>query len=116
MLGYMDLFNSIANPAADNYVIYDNVRVTLLPNQDCNATGTQDSCEVILAGDFDANGLVDLADYAGFDDCYSGPGAAPSPASATCAAVCLSAFDSDADGDIDLTDFAQLQLDMGAQN
>ena len=27
MLGNMDIFSSIANPAADNYVIYDNVRV-----------------------------------------------------------------------------------------
>ncbi len=27
MLGYMDIFNSIANPAEDNFVIYDNVRV-----------------------------------------------------------------------------------------
>ncbi|MEE2947499.1 MAG: Calx-beta domain-containing protein, partial [Verrucomicrobiota bacterium] len=27
MLGYMDLFNSIANPKEDNFVIYDNVQV-----------------------------------------------------------------------------------------
>jgi hypothetical protein len=27
MIGNMDIFSSIANPAADNYVIYDNVRV-----------------------------------------------------------------------------------------
>lgn len=27
MLGYLDAFGSIANPAADNFVIYDNVRV-----------------------------------------------------------------------------------------
>ncbi|MFN7138671.1 MAG: Calx-beta domain-containing protein, partial [Limisphaerales bacterium] len=33
MLGYMDVFNSIANPRADNYVIYDNVRVVSLNGQ-----------------------------------------------------------------------------------
>ncbi|HXU79412.1 MAG TPA: Calx-beta domain-containing protein [Methylomirabilota bacterium] len=32
MLGNMDIFASIANPAADNYVIYDNVRVVDLSN------------------------------------------------------------------------------------
>ncbi|HSU52547.1 MAG TPA: hypothetical protein VLT36_00650, partial [Candidatus Dormibacteraeota bacterium] len=29
MLGYMDPYSSIANPAADNYIIYDNVRVLI---------------------------------------------------------------------------------------
>ena len=32
MLGYMDLFNSIANPKEDNFVIYDNIRVVDLDN------------------------------------------------------------------------------------
>jgi hypothetical protein len=31
MLGYMDAFNSIANPAADSFAIFDNVRVLVLP-------------------------------------------------------------------------------------
>lgn len=30
MIGYMDIFNSIANPAQDNWVLYDNVRVDTL--------------------------------------------------------------------------------------
>ena len=30
MLGYMDLFNSIANPKEDNFVVYDNIRVVNL--------------------------------------------------------------------------------------
>ncbi|HJN81720.1 MAG TPA: Calx-beta domain-containing protein, partial [Verrucomicrobiota bacterium] len=30
MLGYMDLFNSIANPKVDNFVVYDNLRVVNL--------------------------------------------------------------------------------------
>ena len=31
MLGYMDLFSSIASPAADAFVLFDNVRVETFP-------------------------------------------------------------------------------------
>jgi N-acetyl-anhydromuramyl-L-alanine amidase AmpD len=31
MIGYFDAFSSIANPAADNFAIFDNVRVLVLP-------------------------------------------------------------------------------------
>ena len=33
MLGYMDLYNSIANPKEDNFVIYDNLRVVNLDGE-----------------------------------------------------------------------------------
>ena len=37
--------------------------------------------------------------------CLSGPNATPSPTPPTTAADCLSAFDFDVDGDVDLLDF-----------
>lgn len=40
MLGYMDLFNSIANPAEDAFVIFDNVRVETLVLPDPPAIST----------------------------------------------------------------------------
>jgi len=109
MLGYADLFSSIANPASENYVIFDNVRVEYLPDSDCNATGVNDACESIAPFDFDGDGLVSDVDVAGFVDCSAGYGVAPSPQSPTCASMCLAVFDNDSDGDIDLADYAALQ-------
>ena len=51
--------------------------------------------------DYEPDGDVDLADYAGFDSCYSGP-------SGTAASGC-EVFDSDCDGDVDLIDFGSFQ-------
>lgn len=50
-------------------------------------------------GDFDCNRDVSLDDFGGWDDCFTGPGGGPYPA--TC-----EAFDFDADQDVDLRDFA----------
>jgi len=61
------------------------------------------------AGDADADGDVDLADYAVFADCLAGSDATPAPTPPTTAAECLSAFDFDADLDVDLADFAEFQ-------
>ncbi|MCB9865601.1 MAG: VCBS repeat-containing protein [Phycisphaerales bacterium] len=61
------------------------------------------------AGDFDGDGDFDLVDLAAFDACLGGPGADPTPATAACAASCLSAFDRDADQDVDLSDWGRLQ-------
>ena len=74
MLGYMDTFTSIASPAEDNFVIYDNIRVegpdcneNDVPDdlelsggtsRDCNGNGTPDECETIDAADFDVDGDV----------------------------------------------------------
>ncbi|HRX84419.1 MAG TPA: hypothetical protein P5572_05305 [Phycisphaerae bacterium] len=49
-------------------------------------------------GDFDADGDVDLADFAAWSGCMTGPHGSLSPGCA--------AFDFDADGDVDLVDFA----------
>jgi len=59
--------------------------------------------------DFDGNGYVNSADFSHFDTCWglSGPGGAPgSP-------ECLSIFDADGDGDVDLVDFAGFQRARG---
>jgi len=64
---------------------------------------------VILAGDSDFDGDVDLDDYASFADCVMGPGSTPAPAPPMTAENCLSAFDLEADGDVDLSDSAVFQ-------
>ncbi|MCB9850864.1 MAG: hypothetical protein H6817_09195 [Phycisphaerales bacterium] len=109
MLGYMDIFSSVANPASDAFVIYDNVRVELLAESDCNGNTVADTCETIANGDFDADGDVDAADLAAFVDCFAGVGVSPTPLQVTCGGTCLSAFDSDGDFDIDLVDFSAFQ-------
>jgi len=63
----------------------------------------------MIAWDFNGNGYVGLEDYAQLDICWadSGPngvGASPD---------CLAVFDSDADGNIDLADFAAFQRASG---
>ncbi len=77
---------------------------------DCNVTAVPDECEWINAGDFDADGGVDLDDYRAFADCASAPGSDPSPIVPECVDSCRRAFDSDNDRDIDLRDFAAFQL------
>lgn len=125
MLGYMDTFASLANPAEDNFVIFDNVRVeapdcnengvpddldlTSGASLDCNANGIADECESIAAGDFDADGDVDFDDFAALCACLAGPGAPPTPSEPACAAACLAAFDFDDDASVDVRDFATLQ-------
>ena len=49
--------------------------------------------------DFDYNGVIDLADYAGFQLCFTGPEQGPPPAN-------CDMFHVDTDGDIDLVEFA----------
>ncbi|MCP4248018.1 MAG: hypothetical protein GY778_13300 [bacterium] len=112
MIGYLDPFASIANPSADNFIIYDNVRVEQLPDTDCNGNTVADACEVIAAGDFDADGDADLDDLAALGDCLTGPDAVPAPAQPGCVDACRRAFDADEDGDVDLDDFAEFQLDF----
>ncbi len=55
-----------------------------------------------VAADFDADGDVDLSDFATFQSCYNGPN--NPPAQPGCEAV-----DFNADGDVDLGDFAVFQ-------
>ena len=56
------------------------------------------------SGDLDCDGTIRLDDYAGFANWFDGPGAVT-----TC-----SLFDADNDGDIDLMDFAKVQLALVA--
>lgn len=123
MLGYMDTYPSIAAPAAENFMLFDNVRVEKLDcnengladdqelldgtSLDCNANGIPDECESVAAGDFDADGDRDIDDLAAFAGGLGGPGSPP--ADPDCAAALLTLFDADAGGSLDLHDFASLQ-------
>ncbi|MCK4342413.1 MAG: RHS repeat protein [Phycisphaerae bacterium] len=77
---------------------------------DCNATGVPDECETIAAGDFDADGDVDMDDFTFLVDCMAGPWEIPNPPVPECVAACLAAFDWDDDDDVDLADFAEFQV------
>ncbi len=125
MMGYMDhLYASVASPASDTFVIYDNIRVETYPPPDCNGNGTDDAidisagtsldcnwtgipdeCEDIDDCDFDADGQVNLDDYLALFYCLQGPADLPE----TCVSTCIDSFDSDGDGDIDLLDYAKFQ-------
>ncbi len=61
-------------------------------------------------GDYNANQLIELSDYQQFPDCLSGP--ASRDASAIAAMDCLCVYNSDADADIDLADFAAFQREL----
>jgi hypothetical protein len=113
MLGYMDIFTSIANPAADNFIIYDNVMVEQLAESDCNGNGVRDVCEPIQDGDFDVNGVVNEADYAALEAGFNGPDNPVISPLATCEHVYRAAFDVDQQGDIDAGDFAFFQSVYG---
>jgi hypothetical protein len=60
---------------------------------------------LLLPGDGDRDGDVDLDDFNTFMDCRSGPGVLPSPAQTT-VQKCLYVFDFDGDQDVDLDDYA----------
>ncbi|HRX87655.1 MAG TPA: glycosyl hydrolase family 18 protein, partial [Phycisphaerae bacterium] len=104
MIGLEDLYGTLAVPLADSYLVIDNVRVEQLGELDCNANNVADGCETMAAGDFDADGDVDLADLAALADCLQGPNATPRPTRAQCTAACQQAFDMDGDYDVDLKD------------
>ncbi|GJM25099.1 MAG: hypothetical protein DHS20C16_15140 [Phycisphaerae bacterium] len=70
MIGYMDIFASVANPAADNFIIYDNVRVVQFFENDCNSNGVPDECEV----DTDADQVIDECDGCPIDPQKTEPG------------------------------------------
>jgi hypothetical protein len=82
---------------------------------DCNANGVPDECDHIPAGDFDADGDVDLHDYAALADCLGGPGSPPA-ALMPCRSLCRDAFDGDGDGDVDLQDFGLFQQQFTGPN
>ena len=55
-----------------------------------------------MAGDCNADGVLDLVDYAGMEACLAGPGGGLGSG--------CDCYDLDADGDVDLFDFAELQV------
>ena len=58
----------------------------------------------------DGDGVVDLADFATFAQCYNGPAATTPPPG--CTSEEFAASDLDADGDVDLGDFATFSLNF----
>ncbi|NOX58989.1 MAG: hypothetical protein GXP29_09055 [Planctomycetes bacterium] len=79
-------------------------------SKDCNLNDFPDECEPVAGGDFDSSGRLNLADFRFLADCQAGPGATPAPPDSACANMCLQAFDTDYDGDVDLQDFAEFDL------
>lgn len=77
-------------------------------SSDSDGNGRPDECDLTVPGDYDLDGDVDLADYAGFLGCAAGPASVLSASSGN-TLRCLGAFDSDGDEDIDLFDFARFQ-------
>ncbi|MHC4234311.1 MAG: WD40/YVTN/BNR-like repeat-containing protein [Planctomycetota bacterium] len=65
---------------------------------DCNDNATPDNCETLQDFNFDCQ--VDLADFAAFQQCFTGTDAESSLPS-------CGVFDFEADGDIDLDDYAE---------
>jgi len=62
----------------------------------------------IPAGDCDYDGAVGGSDIRSFTDCADGPGSPSAPAECVCT-------DLDGDDDVDLRDFAELQMQFTAQ-
>ena len=92
--------------------VLDTLELTQGLSLDCNGNAVPDECEVITTGDFNADGLLDVADFLGWYACTAGPQTAPQPAEPACTAACLTAFDLDADGDVDMADLADWQLQL----
>jgi PKD repeat protein len=60
-------------------------------------------------GDFDGDGAATPSDFAGWQDCLTGPGNLPAPVQpAATGTRCLAAFDFNADDDVDMADCAAL--------
>jgi len=65
-----------------------------------------------VAGDYDGDGDVDLADFAAMVECLYGPQVVPVPVPPMSAQLCLEIFDLNSDGDVDMQDMAGLEPTM----
>jgi hypothetical protein len=123
MLAYFDHFNG-QSVTGDNFIIYENVRVTVQTN-DCNSNGTIDECDVLSLASLDCNlsGLPDECEALGLQacgiaspieaqallGCLGGPDASPNHPQPECLDTCLAAYDLNGDDDVDLADYAQYE-------
>jgi hypothetical protein len=88
--------------------------IALGTSLDCNDSGIPDECEISLFGDYSGDGLVNFADWRAFEEDFAG--SVPVPVRepvAPCFESALAVFDSDEDSDIDLIDYATIQLNIG---
>jgi len=69
--------------------------------------------EVIYIGDGDGDGDVDLDDHTVLFACLAGPGVPPAPSPPLTPEQCLTAFDAEPDGDVDLRDVLAFQKAFG---
>ncbi len=72
-----------------------------------NTNCTQPVITVLF--DWNANGIVEPVDWQGLQSCLAGPNTQPDSPSA-CGSECLDAYDSDANGAVDLHDVAAFQV------
>lgn len=91
------------------------LRADYWPAADCNGNGLMDACEALIPGDYNHDFVVNLADYENLAVCLTGPGVAPAAQPSGCESQCLAAFDTDADGDVDLDDFRTFQRVFGGE-
>jgi len=86
--------------------VVDDCDIMIDPALDSDADGFIDACVAVLAGDCDANNLVDAADYQNLLACMNGPaGGLVGPACAC--------FDIDGSDSVDMADFAVVQRNFG---
>jgi probable HAF family extracellular repeat protein len=76
---------------------------------DCNSNGVPDECDDV-PGDFNGNAYTDVSDLPGFAECQTEPCADPPCAPARYENPCCILADADRDGDVDLDDFAAVQV------
>ncbi len=71
--------------------------------------GAHESAVLQLAGDYDADDAITLADVALFQHCFAAADAMPDDVD-----TCLCVFDDNADGQVDLDDYSALHTALTA--